>query len=184
MVSQFVSSHDVRLLGNLPFDFPEGTHAIGRLDNHSEGLLILSTDKKLTRILFNKLKVHQRSYLVMVKNRVSDESIEQLRKGIVIKTKANVDHYAKPLSVERVENPVGLYRYATDPRESYPHSWLLITLTEGKFHQVRKMVMALGHRCLRLIRLSIDDIQLGGLQPGEVLELDKADFYKLIDVIS
>ena len=52
MVSQFVSTHDVQLLGNLDFDFPPGTHAIGRLDNDSEGLLILTTNKKVTRLLF------------------------------------------------------------------------------------------------------------------------------------
>ena len=44
MVSQFVSSHKVRLLGDLEYDFPEGTNAVGRLDNDSEGLLILTTD--------------------------------------------------------------------------------------------------------------------------------------------
>ena len=52
MVSQFVSTHDVRLLCDLDFNFPEGTHAIGRLDNHSEGLLLLTTNKKITSLLF------------------------------------------------------------------------------------------------------------------------------------
>ena len=51
MVSQFISSHEVRLLGDLGFDFPEGTHAIGRLDQHSEGLLLLTTNKKITKQL-------------------------------------------------------------------------------------------------------------------------------------
>ena len=51
MVSQFVSPDNVRLLGDLEFDFPEGTHAVGRLDNNSEGLLILTTNKKVT-VLF------------------------------------------------------------------------------------------------------------------------------------
>ena len=52
MVSQFVSVENVRLLGDLDFDFPEGTHAIGRLDNLSEGLLLLSTNKRITKLLF------------------------------------------------------------------------------------------------------------------------------------
>ena len=60
MVSQFVSPDDVNLLGDLDFNFPEGTHAIGRLDNHSEGLLILTTNKKVTRLLFQGLLPHKR----------------------------------------------------------------------------------------------------------------------------
>jgi 23S rRNA pseudouridine2457 synthase len=52
MVSQFISSHDMGLLGDLRYDFPEGIHTIGRLDHHSEGRLILTTNKKVTRLLF------------------------------------------------------------------------------------------------------------------------------------
>ena len=56
MVSQFISTHQVKLLGDLNFDFPEGTHAIGRLDQHSEGLLLLTTNKKITKLLFQGTK--------------------------------------------------------------------------------------------------------------------------------
>ena len=72
-----------------------------------------------------------------------------------------------------------LYPFASDPREAYPHTWLLITLTEGKYRQVRKMVLALRHRCLRLIRLQIENITLDGIVPGEVKELDKKTFFEL-----
>src|SRR4029079_17980396 len=85
MVSQFVSSHEVGLLGDLDFIFPEGTHAIGRLDNHSEGLLILTTNKKVTRLLFQGETAHKRTYLVQVKNVVSEETLEKLRTGIRIR---------------------------------------------------------------------------------------------------
>ncbi|MEN9327055.1 MAG: hypothetical protein RI943_1495, partial [Bacteroidota bacterium] len=78
MVSQFISTHQVKLLGDLNFDFPEGTHAIGRLDQHSEGLLLLTTNKKITKLLFQGTKPHTRTYLVQVKNKVSKETAKQL----------------------------------------------------------------------------------------------------------
>jgi len=81
MVSQFISSDETALLGDLDFDFPEGTHAIGRLDSNSEGLLILTTNKKITRLLFQDTKPHIRIYFVMVKNIVSEESLQKLRNG-------------------------------------------------------------------------------------------------------
>src|ERR1700748_68613 len=87
MVSQFVSPDPVRLLGDLDYDFPEGTHAIGRLDNHSEGLLILTTNKKVTRLLFEGEKPHKRTYLVQVRHEMTSEKLEQLRQGVDIEVK-------------------------------------------------------------------------------------------------
>jgi 23S rRNA pseudouridine2457 synthase len=72
MVSQFVSPDKVNLLGDLDFNFPEGTHAIGRLDNNSEGLLILTTNKKVTALLFQSENPHKRTYLVQVEKHVSE----------------------------------------------------------------------------------------------------------------
>ena len=84
MVSQFVSSHQVKLLGDLDFNFPEETHAIGRLDQNSEGLLLLTTNKKVTRLLFQGPVPHTRTYLVQVKNTVSAETVLRLANGIAI----------------------------------------------------------------------------------------------------
>ena len=61
-------------------------------------------------------------------------------------------------------------------------SWVLITLTEGKFHQVRKMVAAVHHRCIRLIRVAIENIYLGELPAGGVQEIQEDDFFKLLDL--
>ncbi len=82
MVSQFVSTHAVNLLGDINFDFPEGIHAIGRLDNLSEGLLILTTNRKVTRLLFESKQPHKRAYLVLVNYEVSEENLQKIREGV------------------------------------------------------------------------------------------------------
>ena len=182
MVSQFQSTDDVPLLGDLPFPFPEGTHAIGRLDKDSEGLLILTTNKKITRLIFSSAKSHKRSYLVMVQNEMTEETLKQLQEGVKIKIKNGEEYLAKPDSVFRVSDPVSLYPWSIDEREKYSHTWLLITLTEGKYRQVRKMVLGLRHRCLRLIRLSMEDLSIKGIAPGEVEELDEESFFRLAKI--
>lgn len=182
MVSQFVSSHEVNLLGNLDFNFPEGTHAVGRLDNHSEGLLILTTNKKVTRLLFLADTPHKRTYLVQVNNILSKENLQRLQTGITIRIKQAVDYVTPPCDVSIVKKPEMMYSNTSTPSQYGPHTWLLITLTEGKFHQVRKMMGAVHHRCKRLIRISIEDLELGDLEPGAVKEMEENDFFRLLNI--
>lgn len=178
MVSQFISPDKVRLLGDIDYTFPEGTHAIGRLDNESEGLLILTTNKKITKLVYSGEKKHLRSYLVMVQNVVSPDTLALLQNGISIPITGGEPYLAKPESVDIVSSATELYKFAKDEREKYPHTWLLITLTEGKFRQVRKMVMAARHRCLRLIRISIGSLVINDMSPGEVRELTEEVFFE------
>ncbi len=182
IVSQFVSSHKVGLLGDIGFNFPPGTHALGRLDKDSEGLLLLTTDQRATRLLFMDRVPHLRTYLVMVQNELSEAAFDLLQTGIPIKIKNGENYLATPLDIKRIDNPTDYYAYATDHREAYPHTWLLITLAEGKYRQVRKMVLAARHRCQRLIRLSVSDITLENLQPGEVQEMNEETFYRLLNI--
>ena len=182
MVSQFISPHNVGLLSDLDFDFPENTHAIGRLDNNSEGLLILTTNKKVTSLLFQGNTPHKRVYLVQVKNKISEEKLNRLQTGIPIRIKGG-QHYITPAcEVIPVENAELVYKYQDDFIQRSPNSWLLITLMEGKYHQVRKMVAAIGHRCLRLIRIRIEDLELGNLPPGAVRELEEEQIFKLLNI--
>jgi 23S rRNA pseudouridine2457 synthase len=182
MVSQFISPDKVHLLGELDFDFPEGTHAIGRLDNHSEGLLILTTNKKVTKLLFEGEQPHKRTYLVMVRGEVTAETLEQLRNGVTIKIKDNKDYVTTPVEAHIVERPANMYPRAHDLSDHVSRTWMTITLTEGKFHQVRKMCAAVGHQCKRLIRISIEDLLLGDMQPGEVKELAEEEFFRLLHI--
>ena len=182
MVSQFVSPHQVDLLGDLDFKFPEGTHAIGRLDQNSEGLLILTTNKKVTRLLFLSEVPHKRTYLVQVNNILSSGSLEKLQKGISIRIKGGVHYITPACDVRIVDHPDQLYKNAVTLPQYGSHTWLLITLTEGKYHQVRKMIGSVQHRCKRLIRLSIENLQLGDLPPGRVKEISEKYFFRLLKI--
>lgn len=182
MVSQFISPDNVNLLGQLDFDFPEGTHAIGRLDNNSEGLLILTTNKKVTRLLFMSETKHKRTYLVQVEKIMSQETLEKLRSGVSIRTKGGGYYQTEACEIEMVEKPKNLPKREHEFREDLPQTWLLMTLTEGKFHQIRKMVSNVYHDCKRLIRVSIEDIQLGDLQPGGVREYEEEEFFRLLKI--
>jgi 23S rRNA pseudouridine2457 synthase len=182
MVSQFISTDEVGLLSDLNFTFPPGTHALGRLDKDSEGLLLLTTDKRATGLLFLDNVPHLRTYLVMVQNELSAKTLKLLENGITIKIKNEENYVATPTEIRCVDDAKSYYPYSADHREAYPHTWLIITLKEGKYRQVRKMVLAARHRCLRLIRLSISDITLGNLKPGEVREINEENFYKLLGI--
>ena len=184
MVSQFKGVEKARLLQDLEFDFPDGIHAIGRLDSDSEGLLLLTTNKKVTRLLFNSKLKHTRTYLVKVLYTVSEETLEQLRAGVNIRIRGGGYWITSPCDAEIISDPTIIYPLITDETEEHkgPYTWLLITLKEGKYHQVRKMVFALKHRCKRLIRVSIEDLHLGDLPAGKVKEMEETDFFRLLRI--
>lgn len=174
-LSQFVyeKKRPKRLLGEL-HDFPEGTMAIGRLDEDSEGLLLLTTDGMMSELVRSK-KV-EKEYYAQVDGIITDEAIEQLKKGVEIGFKG-IKYKTKRCEAQLIsELPecIGEGRRIRDQRHG-PTSWLSVTLAEGKFRQVRKMTAAVGFPTLRLIRIRIGTIHLHKLKAGEVLEV--ADFF-------
>jgi 23S rRNA pseudouridine2457 synthase len=182
MVSQFVCAEDVRLLGDLDFDFPEGTHAIGRLDSLSEGLLLLTTNGNVTRMLFQGKTRHKRTYLVRVLGIVTSEEVQQLRNGVIIRVRGAGDYLTPPCDVKLLGNPPPVFPHQLEQNPYIAHSWLQITLYEGKRHQVRSMMRAVNHPCRRLIRTAIEGIALGDLAPGCVQEMEEDDFFRLLKI--
>jgi 23S rRNA pseudouridine2457 synthase len=182
MLSQFISEKGADLLGDIDFNFPEGIHAVGRLDKHSEGLLILTTNKRVTRLLFQGLTVHKRTYLVKVKNTVSEERLQQMRTGVNIRIKGGDQYITTACDATIIEAPAGLFPSMSPFPEYPPFTWLQITLTEGKYHQIRKMTAALHHKCQRLVRTGIEDLLLQNLAPGAVRELAETDFFRLLKI--
>jgi 23S rRNA pseudouridine2457 synthase len=152
-LSQFVCEHNnKKLLGDL-YQLEDNVMPIGRLDEHSEGLLLLSNNGKLHQHL---LAHHvEKEYWVLVEGDVSDETIKQLELGVGI-SHQSIIYQTKPAKVKRLENVEFPERY---PRVRYhkykPHTWLSICIKEGRFRQVRKMTAVVGHPTLRLVRVRI-----------------------------
>jgi 23S rRNA pseudouridine2457 synthase len=159
-----------RLLGEL-HEFPEGTMAIGRLDKNSEGLLLLTTDGKVSAQVRSK-KV-EKEYYIQVDGEITNEAIEQLKVGVEIIVEKE-KYMTLPCNAFRL-SPAPDFAPRTkkirDERHG-PTSWLSITITEGKFRQVRKMSAAVGFPTLRLIRVRIGKVTLDDLPAGEVIEVD------------
>jgi 23S rRNA pseudouridine2457 synthase len=182
MVSQFVSVEDVRLLCDLDFDFPAGTHVIGRLDSLSEGLLLLTTNKKVMKLLFQGKTPHKRTYLVRVTNVISSEKVQQLREGVTIRVRGQGDYMTAPCEIHLLDTPPDVLPHQLEQNPYISNSWLQVSLYEGKFHQIRNMMSAVKHQCRRLIRISIEDMVLGDLAPGCVREIVEEDFFKLLKI--
>lgn len=179
-LSQFMSnSKDERkkhFLGELHY-FPKKTMAIGRLDEKSEGLLLLTTDGKLSAHITGR--GIEKEYYAQVNGDITDEAIEQMQQGVEIGFNGQ-KYITKPCVVTKlIDNPdfPERSRKIRDDRHG-PTSWVSITLTEGKFRQVRKMTSAAGYPTLRLVRVRIGSLLLGDLQVGEVKELSQ-DFFNI-----
>lgn len=158
-----------KMLGEL-FDFAPNTMAIGRLDEDSEGLLLLTTDGKVSfEILSAK---YEKEYWVQVDGLVDNKAIEQLKKGVEIGINGK-KYFTKPCKAKKISTPdlPARTKKIRDSRHG-PTSWVSITLREGKFRQVRKMTAAVGFPTLRLIRIRIDTIYLNNMQPGDVLPVN------------
>ena len=171
-LSQFINNQsrrkNKRLLGKL-YDFPEGTMAIGRLDETSEGLLCLSTDGKVSEHI--RSSNVEKEYYVQVDGIITKEAIIQLQKGVEIGFNGQ-KYMTKPCKAHLVNSVSHLplaNRKVRDERHG-PKSWASITVTEGKFRQIRKMTAAVGFPTLRLVRVRIGDIHLTN-SSGEVIEV-------------
>lgn len=182
MLSQFVRMSKKRCLADLDFQFPEGTNALGRLDENSEGLLIVSTDKKLNTLLLKPENQHERVYWVQVQFKVTEEELDVLRTGITIKLEKG-DYRTRPCKARVMEPPAHLpERERRKVRTDLETEWLELTLIEGKFHQVRKMCAGINHQVLRLLRVSIEDLSLQSMQPGWVKEYDTEEIHRLLKI--
>ncbi|MBI9042162.1 pseudouridine synthase [Lutibacter sp.] len=172
-LSQFanndISKHKKKLLGEF-YNFPENIMAIGRLDEKSEGLLFLTTDGNMSELV--RSSHFEKEYYVQVDGDISPEAITELQNGVEIGI-----HGTKYMT-----NNCSVYKLTKTPQfpdrgkkirddRHGPTSWISITLTEGKFRQIRKMTAAVGYPTLRLVRVRIGSHSIDLMKVGEVKEI-------------
>jgi 23S rRNA pseudouridine2457 synthase len=170
-LSQFIYElkRKKKLLGEL-YDFPKRTMAIGRLDEDSEGLLLLTTDGMMSEIIRSK-KV-DKEYYVQVDGVITQEAIDRLKIGVEIGFNGSkyITKRCEAFLIAEAPN-FGLRGKKIRDERHGPTSWASITVNEGKFRQIRKMTAAVGFPTLRLIRVRVGSVFLSNLQSGEVIEV-------------
>jgi 23S rRNA pseudouridine2605 synthase len=134
---------------------------VGRLDLDTSGLLLLTNDTQFAERLTNPAFKVPKTYLVKTATRLSDETLEALRRGVVLS-----DGPTRPAEVSRL-------------RDSGRHTFLELTLTEGRNRQVRRMIEAVDSRVLKLVRTAIGPLRIGKLEIGKSRPLTAAELAAL-----
>lgn len=127
-------------------------YPVGRLDFNSEGLLLLTDDGDLARDLMHPRSHVRKTYLVKVRGRPDPATLERLARGIVLEGRRTL-----PAEIRMVRPE--------------PNSWLEVTVMEGRKHQVRNMLRAVGHPVAKLKRIGYAGLSLGDLSPGAMRAL-------------
>ena len=135
---------------------------VGRLDLDTSGLLLLTNDTQFAERLTNPDFKAPKTYLVKASTVLSDEQLEQLRRGVELK-----DGITRPAEVVRL-------------RDSSKYTHLEITITEGRNRQVRRMLEAVGSKVLKLVRTRIGPLAIGDLPIGKWRRLTKSEVRALL----
>lgn len=141
-------------------DAPAGLVAVGRLDAATTGLLLLTSDTQLANKLTDPSTGIERIYLVEVEGRVGAQTAERLVQGV------------------RDGNDLLRAEHVQVRKSSGKESQLLLTLTEGKNREVRRMCAAVGHPVRRLKRVQYGPVALGQLAPGSWQVVDSLPLYQ------
>lgn len=141
----------------------------GRLDAHSEGLVLLTDDGRLQNRISDPKHKMPKKYWVQVEGCPDETALNRLRQGIKLK-----GFTAQPAKVCLIEEPRNLWLRSPPIRfrKNIPTNWLELTIKEGKNRQVRRMTAAVSFPTLRLIRYAIGDFCLKDLAPGKWRMLD------------
>jgi 23S rRNA pseudouridine2457 synthase len=181
VLSQFSAEGNKKTLSDYFKNIPKDIYPVGRLDYDSEGLLLLTNDKKLTHQLLEPQHQHQRTYYAQMEGLFDENAKQKLMQGVNISVDGKVYKTLPAIANILTKEP---HLPDRNPpirfRKNIPTSWLSLTLCEGKNRQVRKMTAAVGFPTLRLVRYSIGEITIDGWDTGHIEELDQKNIPSLL----
>lgn len=153
-----------------------GVYAAGRLDQDSEGLMILTSDGALAHRITDPGHKLGKIYLAQVEREPNDDALGRLRSGVVLSGQRTRPAQVRVLADAPLipDRPVPI-RF----RKNVPTAWIEILLREGMNRQVRRMTAAVGHPTLRLIRIAIGPIVLGDLPSGKWRDLGPEEIVQI-----
>jgi 23S rRNA pseudouridine2457 synthase len=176
VLSQFTDSSGEKRRTLKDYISVTGVYPVGRLDWDSEGLMLLTDNGQLQHRLSHPQFGHSRTYWVQVERIPDQNAINQLQIGVMVggflTRPAIVKLLTEEPSLPEREVPIRF-------RKNIPTAWLEITLTEGRNRQVRRMTAKVGFPTLRLVRVTIDRLNLHNLQLGQFRNLT-ADEIKIL----
>jgi len=149
-------------LGEVFERVPERVVPVGRLDYHTSGALLVTNDGDMVDALLRPRSAVPKVYMVKFQGHLDVPELDALRNGV------KLDDGYRTQSAE-------LFVVREEPN----HTWVVMTLTEGKNRQIHRMGDAIGHRVMRLARQSFAGLTIEGLRPGEYRELSRDEVNKL-----
>ncbi len=138
----------------LPQQTPKGVVPVGRLDYYTEGVLVLTNDGELSAALLHPRKKVEKTYHAKIRGTVDPKDIERLRKGV----RLDDGRRTMPAKVDLLEF-------------TGTHTWLVITIAEGRSRQIHRMADALGYQVIKLARVAFGGLTYFGLKIGECRRL-------------
>ncbi len=180
VLSQFTSEGGKRSLAE--FGLPKGVYPVGRLDYDSEGLLLLTDDPRLNLVLLSPKNKHLRTYWLEVESFPDEVKLARLREGVEININGK-PHLTLPAEAKLISAPVLPPRNPPIRlRANIPTYWIELRLSEGKNRQARRMTAKINCPTLRLVRVAIENLEIGTLAPGQWINLTQIEIYRKLNL--
>lgn len=167
VISTLADAHAEKTVGDF---IPEGLgcYPVGRLDKDTEGLIIMTNDGEMTFRLTHPGHGFTKTYLCKVQGQLSNQDLMQLQTGVTIEVAGDL-YLTRPAKVELLSKRRGSTSF-------------VITISEGKNRQIRKMCAAIGHEVIALKRIALGQLQDAKLRSGEWRYLTKEEIHYLKEV--